>query len=64
MLCQTMFSDSRFDIFIIDVKRFHTYHSVLKEIAASFKLILFASMNFKLELMRSMEFVAFMVVEK
>jgi hypothetical protein len=47
------FRDSRFDIFIIDVKGFTLTIPSLKEMAAFrlFKLILFASMNFKLELM-------------
>jgi hypothetical protein len=42
--------DSRFDIFIIDVKGFTLTIPSLKMAAFRlFKLILFASMNFKLE---------------
>jgi hypothetical protein len=59
--------DSRFDIFIIDVKGFTLTIPSLKEMAAFrlFKLILFASMNFKLEpnAVNKVEFVAFSVVE-
>jgi hypothetical protein len=56
------FPDSRFDIFIIDVKGFTLTIPSLKEMAAFrlFKLILFASMNFKLEpnAVNKVEFVA------
>jgi hypothetical protein len=55
------------DIFIIDVKGFTLTIPSLKEMAAFrlFKLILFASMNFKLEpnAVNKVEFVAFSVVE-
>jgi hypothetical protein len=66
-LSKPCFRDSRFDIFIIDVKGFTLTIPSLKEMAAFrlFKLILFASMNFKLEpnAVNKVEFVAFSVVE-